>query len=618
MSRALLAVLAVACLQPAGAGQEQPPVFRTEVAIVRLDVSVLDEHRRPIRGLTPDSFTILVDGIPQPIVAFSPVVVPSPEPPTAPWMREVAPDVRTNLLGEPRLFVIIMDDAVAPADPYVVENAKAIARSVVEHVGPGDLAAVVFTMNRRQSQDLTGDRTKLLQAIDRFDFGLGGPGMAFSKRTIKDTIGLLQEHQRSRTVLILIAGGGGDVSKGLPDPNSAEIEPWEVDALGRASRVGRLPIYYFSYRGLEAPGLVRGVFEWNDTKLRSDRLETLADESGGRAFIHTNAPADYVPAVFEENSAYYLIGYRPTYPLQDGRGRRLQIRVNRPGAVVFPDGQMVWSPKPSSRKPKPPPSPLFQAMVDLLPQSDIPLQVGAAPFAIPRTRRGATAAVAVTLRVRRPAPSEPVLEQVEALGKAFTVNGKEVASIRQTVSVRLVPAAADSEYELLSRLELKPGRYLLRYSVQSRGLDRTGSVYTEVTVPDFGRSPLSFSGLVLSAQPAAKAAPPDALASVMPVMPTTERTLTAMHRAQVFARLYQGGKRALRVVSLEAVLTDAHGNERVIQTNHLTAAQFAGSRAADCVVPLPLGELPPGPYLLTLRANAGNDTAKATVRFAVR
>jgi hypothetical protein len=211
-----------------------------------------------------------------------------------------------------------------------------------------------------------------------------------------------------------------------------------------------------------------------------------------------------------------------------------------------------------------------------------------------------------------------VLEHVEALGKAFTVNGREVASIRQTADLRLVPAAADSEYELLSRLELKPGRYLLRYSVQSRGLDRTGSVYTEVTVPDFGKSPLVFSGLVLSAQPAAKAAPPDALTAVIPVVPTTERELTTMHRAQVFARLYQGGKRALRDVRLEAVLTDGQGSEHVLQTEHLTAAMFDRPRAADCVVPLPLAQLPPGPYLITLRANAGTDTTKANIRFTVR
>ena len=75
MRRILTSVLVVA----AGAAyQAQAPqsgavqeTFRTGVELVRLDVSVLDKDRRPIRGLTAQDFTILEDGKPQPIAAFS-------------------------------------------------------------------------------------------------------------------------------------------------------------------------------------------------------------------------------------------------------------------------------------------------------------------------------------------------------------------------------------------------------------------------------------------------------------------------------------------------------------------------------------------------------------------
>ena len=40
-------------------------LFRSGVDIVRLDVSVLDKNRRPVRDLTRDDITILVDGAPQ-------------------------------------------------------------------------------------------------------------------------------------------------------------------------------------------------------------------------------------------------------------------------------------------------------------------------------------------------------------------------------------------------------------------------------------------------------------------------------------------------------------------------------------------------------------------------
>jgi hypothetical protein len=110
-------------------GKGQLPTFRSGIDIVRLDVSVLDKDRRPVRGLSPADFAITVDGVVQPIVAFDAVALPPREIPTAPWMLDVGPDVRTNALGEPRLFVIIMDDATTPTDPLMVNNAKKIART---------------------------------------------------------------------------------------------------------------------------------------------------------------------------------------------------------------------------------------------------------------------------------------------------------------------------------------------------------------------------------------------------------------------------------------------------------------------------------------------------------
>jgi hypothetical protein len=52
--------------------------FRTGVELVLMDVSVLDEQRRPVRGLTQDDFSVVVDGGARPIVSFSPVELPPP------------------------------------------------------------------------------------------------------------------------------------------------------------------------------------------------------------------------------------------------------------------------------------------------------------------------------------------------------------------------------------------------------------------------------------------------------------------------------------------------------------------------------------------------------------
>jgi len=151
----------------------QAPVFKTAVDLVHLDVSVLDKNRAPVRGLTAKDFTVLEDGKPQPIAAFSAVDVPDPEPPGAPWMRTVSPDVQSNSGAENpegRLFVLLLDDAMLPPHPGMLETARQVARKFLDRVTPADRVAVVFSASGR-NQTFTNDRARLLLAIDSLKNG---------------------------------------------------------------------------------------------------------------------------------------------------------------------------------------------------------------------------------------------------------------------------------------------------------------------------------------------------------------------------------------------------------------------------------------------------------------
>ena len=66
----------------------------------------------PSPGLTAADFTVLEDGKPQPIVAFQELSAPDPDGSLVPWMREVAPDVRTNSADGRRVFMLVLDDVV--------------------------------------------------------------------------------------------------------------------------------------------------------------------------------------------------------------------------------------------------------------------------------------------------------------------------------------------------------------------------------------------------------------------------------------------------------------------------------------------------------------------------
>ena len=131
-----------------------------------------------MRGLTPPDFTILENGRPRPVSVFSAIDIPDEPPPAAAWVRTVASDVGTNDgVNERRLFLILFDDAAGQQSPRILKNAKDIGRQVVDTLGPADLAAVVFSRDNRNSQDFTGDRARLLKAVDTFTLGMRDPRM---------------------------------------------------------------------------------------------------------------------------------------------------------------------------------------------------------------------------------------------------------------------------------------------------------------------------------------------------------------------------------------------------------------------------------------------------------
>jgi hypothetical protein len=138
---------------------QQPPVpkFRADIKLVVAVVSVLAESRVPVLGLTAADFTILEDGRPQPVSIFTAIDAPDVEVPTAAWMKAVAPDVRSNEeQADRRLMVPVLDDAT-PTAAADVPQVRSLARRVIFRVGPGDLAAVGYVLNKKEGQEFMGE-----------------------------------------------------------------------------------------------------------------------------------------------------------------------------------------------------------------------------------------------------------------------------------------------------------------------------------------------------------------------------------------------------------------------------------------------------------------------------
>jgi hypothetical protein len=247
----------------------------------------------------------------------------------------------------------------------------------------------------------------------------------------------------------------------------------------------------------------------------------------------------------------------------------------------------------------------------VLPATDIPLALVAAPFATPGK---ATGTVAVTLGVQPRAPaSAPGSETLHVVVAALDPKARVIAS-REDLAV--IGAGAVSSYDLLSRLELEPGRYEIRVATDSPSGQR-GSVFTFVDVPNFSRDDLTLTGVAIGTSPATPVAPADLLKDLMPILPTARRTFARAEQVSAFVRVQQGGSRSDPVTIVGRVV-DTAGRVVRDDTRTFVPDRFATSRSADYQLDLRVADLTPGDYLLSIEATSGKKSQRRNVRFSVR
>ena len=257
------------------------------------------------------------------------------------------------------------------------------------------------------------------------------------------------------------------------------------------------------------------------------------------------------------------------------------------------------------------------AIAGLLPKSDLPLSVTATPLAV-AGRRDATVAVQIGLIAPPAAGATDTRDDLEVLVNAYTPEGDRRASeqLKGTVALDRLGGSAGA-YEFLSQLVLAPGRYELRVSVASAMQARSGSVYVDVEVPDFQRSALSMSGVLLAATPPTPVAPRDLLVSLVPIVPTVRRTFASADRVTTFVTIHQGGSGTLEPAVATFRITDSTGKVVVEQPRRYLAADFGASRSVAFEVDVPVARLAAGQYLLTIDTAAGKATVRRDVRFEI-
>jgi VWFA-related protein len=622
--------------------QITPQPFRAGIDIVHVDVSVLDRDRKPVQGLAAADFTILEDGKPRPLAAFTAVSLPEPVTPTVAWTRDVAPDVVTNSLPQQGRLVVIMFNAIRSPNMPI---ARQIGSSVVNELGPDDLAAVVYA-RQGVPQNFTADRSRLLTAVNRPVLGLGEAedpsdsavgqcrcGVC-ALEAIKRIADAVRDVPQRRKVLFLL-------SESIPVQTTgdcaAEIKKARDEAF-RATDVANLTVNPIDPTGLETLATMADrptVARPSPNRLpiveshlkRIGDLKVYADRTGGRAITENNAPQELLHDIIRESSSYYALGFAPAKPATDGKFHKIEVKVNRRDVTIQArKGYYAAGGRDRSDAvvPNNTPPPLFNALSTLWPKSDVPLTISAATFQDPEKARFARVATtigagAIPETLGGPKP-ESARHKVSVFVGAFDRNGRSVNYHVQSLELPTAKLAGTSvQYEVLTDLPLKPGRYELRGGVRDDDREVTGSVYTYVDVPDFTKAPFSVSGVVVQAQPGPLAAPARAFQALMPVVPTVRRTFARTDRVATFLRIYQAAdKPALPVTVAVRIVGESPSVQPVDERDTIAPDRFGSSHSADYQFGLPINTLTAGQYLLTITVTNGSRSERRQVRFNVQ
>jgi len=177
---------------------------------------------------------------------------------------------------------------------------------------------------------------------------------------------------------------------------------------------------------------------------------------------------------------------------------------------------------------------------------------------------------------------------------------------------------------LLNRLDVPPGRYQLRVAAHDSTGGNVGSVLYDLDVPDFVKAPFSVSGIVLTSITASQlptAHPDEQTRSVLPAPAAALRAFPQNDEVALFAEVYDNETKTAHKVDITTTVTTDEGKVLFKTEEQRDSADLGGKKGGfGYATRIPMKELPPGLYVLTVTAKSrlGNSPAvERQVRFSV-
>jgi VWFA-related protein len=632
--RVLSIVLAVLCCTTDPAGQQprspgppepQTPTFKLQVEYVELDVRVTDAKGNFVRNLTQDDFQVLEDGNPQTITAFSLVDIPiepsnQPGSPSAPIERVESNERRFD----GRMYAMILDDLNTHPD-RTARTKNAARRFIERHLGGNDLMAVVFTQANEPVQEFTSDKRLLLAAVDKF------VGQEIPERTVPQPIGPAAPSAPGADFapsepVFLAAGGreaisdGRQVMRGLTN-----VAAWLDGIAGRKKAVILISDgfpYELHELALDTrPGIGRtnlNVYavdtNQGGVQTATSQLTMLTENAGGFVVMDNNQIGRGFDRIVAENSIYYQMAYYPSHPPRDGKFHSIDVRVKRNGVTVR-SRRGYTSPKgdpPATRVAAAgrASSASIEALNSPVELTDLGMRVFATPY-----RAAAQTSVVVGIElVGRDLPLDTggtVEVSYLAVDSRGDEHGRRTDRLNLNLEAELRARAEQSGVRVLKRMDLPPGRYRLHVAAHDPVRNLSGSLIQDLEVPDPEKANFAVSGVFLMSRAGATmvtAHADEQIKTLLPAPPVGIRSFPQDDEVAVFAELYDDASLPPHRVEIVTTVRSEDGTVVFERAEERESSELQGTGGAyRLTTRIPLENLDPGSYVLTLEASSSLD-----------
>jgi VWFA-related protein len=511
--------------------------------------------------LPNNAFTILEDGKPQTVssfdfettdlVALPPVPqqqlsnLPSPAAKTASTAATPSEPGKIDLNN--RRLVVLFFDLTSLDEIDTAAAVRAAENYVEKQMTPADMVGVVaLSSSLSLLQDFTSDRALLSKTLASLSFsGEGfaegstgdsssGPdtGAAFtpddSEFNTFNTDRRLQALQavsesmarieQKKSIIYFSSGMNGtglenraQLRNTINGAVSSNVSIYPMDSRGLQAMVPGGEASQASMRGTGAYSGRAMQTAFDDNFNSQETLTTLAADTGGRAFMDSNDFSQVFKRVQADTSAYYLLGYRSTNTVRDGRYRKITVRLNnvRLNDANLKDAKLefrrgYYAPRDfehSGREDRE--QQLRDELASDLSSTDLDVYLSAAYFRVGNSRFYVPVSLLVPgSQIPFTRSSDKDKATLDIIGLVRDELNRPVGTVRDTVKLNVDESQAvqrrNVQYQ--TGFTLPPGNYHLKFVLRENQSGRMGSFETDISIPDLRKAPLKMSAVMLGTQ----------------------------------------------------------------------------------------------------------------------